>query len=87
MLCSCSCGEDAENTCTSTNIQYYLILEVVSVVLNSIPICVGADLILEHLLVNVEVRVAAEVVVVFLVIVSQVSDQLLLELDVVEPGL
>ena len=64
MLCSSSGSEDTQDTSTSTDIENNLILEVVRVSLNCISVGIGSNLILQHLFVNVEVRIAAEVVIV-----------------------
>jgi hypothetical protein len=87
VLGACSCRKDTENASASTDIEDDLVLEVLGVALNRISVGVGTDLVLQHLLVDVEVGVAAEVVVVLLVVVLQVLSQLLFELDIVKPGL
>lgn len=55
--------EDAEDASAAAHVQHDLVLEEMLVALNSVHVGAGAHLVLEHFLMNVEVRVAVEVVV------------------------
>lgn len=63
---SASCCKDTKNTCSCSNIKYYLILEVFFVVFNSSLISKSSDSVLEHFLVDIEVGVASEIIVMVL---------------------
>jgi hypothetical protein len=72
VLCTSSSSKYTEDASTCADIKNDFILKILGVFLNGSPICVGTDLILEHLFMNVEVRVAAEVIIMLLLIVLQV---------------
>jgi len=63
MLSSSLGGEHTEDTGTTAHIQDSLSLEEVGVVHNSLAVCLGTDLVLEHLLVDTEMRIRIEVIV------------------------
>ena len=87
MLGSCSCSKYTKNSCTSTDIKNNLIFKVLRITFNCVSVSISANFVLKHLLVNIEVRVAAEVIIVFFFIVLQVLCNLLFELIVIEPCL
>jgi hypothetical protein len=87
VLGSSSCSKYTKNSCTSTDIKNNLIFKVLRITFNCVSVSIGANFVLKHLLVDIEVRVAAEVIIVFFFIVLQVLCNLLFELNVIEPCL
>jgi hypothetical protein len=87
MLGSSSCCKNTEDSCAGTDIKNNLIFEVLGVAFYSVSVSIGTNFVFEHLFMNVEVRVAAKVIIVFFFIILQVLCNLLFELDVIEPCL
>lgn len=86
MLSSCSCCEYTQDTSTCTDIEHNLVLEIVLVSFNSISISISSNLVLKHLLMDVEVRIASKVIVMLLVIVGKILNKLFLEGNIIEPS-
>jgi hypothetical protein len=84
MLSTSAGSKNTKNTGSSTDIEYDFILKVLGVVLNSSSVGAGSGSILEHLLVDVEVRVRAVVVVMLLLV--EVSEHAGLVSLLIEPS-
>ena len=87
MLGSGSRCEYTEDSGTGPDIKNDLVFKVLRIPFNRVSVGISANLVFEHLFMNVEVRVAAEVIIVFFFIILQVLCNLLFELIVVEPCL
>ena len=77
-------SEQTENSSTRSDIQYGFALEEVCVPLDCILIGIGPGLILEHLLVNVEMRVAA-IIVILVAVEGHLRAQVFLVLLLIKP--
>ena len=64
MLGPSSCSENRQNTGSTSYVENDLVLKVLGIVLNSSLVGSRANAIFEHFLVNVELGVAAKVIVV-----------------------
>jgi hypothetical protein len=73
VLCASLGGEHAENGGTAADIEDDLVLEEVGVVVDGIAVALGADLVLEHLLVDSMVVVGVEVVTVRIGVSDEIS--------------
>ncbi len=87
MLCPSSSSKYTEDPCASSYIKNNFVLKILGISLNCFPIRICADIIFKHLFMNVEMRIATEVVIMLLFVVLQVLSNLLLELIVIEPCL
>ena len=87
MLCASSSSKYTKDPCASSDIKNNFVLKILGISLNCFPIRICADFIFKHLFMNVEMRIATEVIIMLLLVVLQVLSKLLLELNVIEPCL
>jgi len=87
VLCASSSSKYTKDPCASSDIKNNFVLKILGISLNCFPIRICADFIFKHLFMNVEMRIATEVIIMLLLVVLQVLSKLLLELNVIEPCL